>query len=393
MRFAPPRISLPAELTWLLGAAFGPDLPAIHGEPDSASRLAAQFDLGPRIVARHGAKELQERLGPAANEMIRAHRRAVAVALVAERTARQVAVLAAGRRLPIVFLKGFALQLVAPGPAGWRPFVDLDVLLSREDAAVLRQLLVADGWVAEGEADNPQHLPPVGSPEGTPVDIHFRLRGVRVGDTRWALAEELLAADLCLAAPGLPDGAWVPRPPLLAAHLAVHALEQHGHRPATYPLLRAVADIADLGAEIGDGAVTTVAGRFVGETITEEELGALCTLGRVLAAGRTPVAEGDDERSAAMLLRHIVAGVLDPVYRQGLAIDHTAGRLRQARRDGQLMRYIARKLKAPGDPPEAASGRSPRGLEFVGRRLLHPLHLAARLASSAAARLRRPFDR
>ena len=125
-----------------------------------------------------------------------ARRGAARAILAGERTALRLARLAEENALDIIFLKGAALQLLAPGPPGWRPFADLDVLLRRHDAARLRDLLVAEGWNAAGEPGNPQHLPPVRDPEGPPVDIHFRLRGVRVAAKRWATADELLAADL-----------------------------------------------------------------------------------------------------------------------------------------------------------------------------------------------------
>ena len=108
------------------------------------------------------------------------------------------------------------MQLVAPGAPGQRPLADLDVLLAREPATELRDTLVADGWAAAEEPGNPQHLPPVLDPRGTAVDIHFRLRGVRVAAERCATAGELLAGGLCRPA-GLAEGAWVPRPPLTAS--------------------------------------------------------------------------------------------------------------------------------------------------------------------------------
>lgn len=390
MRFTPPRAPLPVELRWLLAAAFGSELPPPAGEPGRAAELARTFDLGPRIVARHGAAALG-RLGEAAEEMIAAHRRAVAVALIAERTARRLAELA-GPELPMVYLKGFALTLLAPGPAGIRPLADLDVLLPQRGAEELRRRLLADGWVSEQEAGNPQHLPPLRPRQGLPVDLHFRLRGVRAGASRWATADELIAAGLCRPA-GLAGSGWIPGPALMAAHVAVHAFEQHGHRPATYPLLRAVADIADLTAAAEADDLEPGAAGLVGETLDPAGLQALFDLARILAEGRIPADASAGESAAAKLLRHVVAGSLDPVYRRGLAIDHTTQRLRQAYRDGRLMRYIAFKLRGPGDLPVTATGESAGGLESAGGRLMRPIRIGARLASAAIARLRRNLER
>ena len=135
------------------------------------------------------------------------------------------------------------------------------------------------------------------------------------------------------------------------------------------------------------------AGRFVSESLTEAELEAVFTLARVLTEGRPPDPERGEEQGADRLLRHIVAGTLDRAYRQSLALDHTAGRLREAHRDGELMRYIARKLKGPGESPEAGSRESASRSGSVRRRLSHPIHLCTRFAAAAAARLRRAFHR
>ena len=392
MRFHPPRAPLPAELGWLLEAAFGPRLPPPSGDPQRIAELARGFDLGPRIVARHGAAALRRLLGEASAGPIREHRRGVAVALAAEQTATRLGELAGQLGAPLLFLKGFALQRLLDGPAGWRPYLDLDVLLERNAADELRRRLLESGWKGSVEAGNPQHLPPLTSPEGTPVDVHFRLRGIRVAAARWATVGELLAAGLCRPA-GQGEKTWLPSPTLLAAHLAVHALEQHGHRPATYPLLRAVADLADLSSAVPEADLTGQAVALAAGSLAEDETRALFELASALAAG-TPAAAEDGDRGAGTLLRHIVAGVLDPGYRASLALDHTAARLREARRDGELMRYIARKLKGPAaTPPDAVAGESTGRAGSVRRRLLYPIHLCARFAAAAAARLRRAIDR
>ncbi len=392
MRFNPPRVSLPTELNWLLGAAFGPALPPLAGRPAFISELARRFDLGPRIDARHGAVALEQCLGSEAEESIRAHRRGVAVDLVSDRTARRLAALTAGHGMPILFLKGYALQQMLAGPAGWRPYVDLDVLLERPAAEKLRAMLLSDGWTSSTEAANPQHLPPITSPEGTLVDIHYRLRGIQVAAARWATVDELLAAGLCRPAE-LDGGSWLPRPPLMAAHIAVHALEQHGHRPATYPLLRAVADVADLVAAAEGEDLEEPAGQLIGGSLDNEEIRALFGLAGRFAEGRDSAGEDPGKSDAEILLRHIVAGVLDSDYHDSLALEHTTGRLREARRDGQLMRYIAQKLQDPGGSPEAASGGSARRPGPLRRRLLHLIHLCVRFTTAAAARLRRGSDR
>ena len=92
-RFRPPPTELAAELVWLLQAAFAPTWrsPPPGCDPAEIGRLAARFDLGPRIVARHGADRPRRWLGPAGEVLIRSHRRAVAGTLANERLAEQVA--------------------------------------------------------------------------------------------------------------------------------------------------------------------------------------------------------------------------------------------------------------------------------------------------------------
>ncbi len=58
------------------------------------------------------------------------------------------------------------------------------------------------------------------------------------------------------------------------------------------------------------------------------------------------------------------------------------------------MRYIAHKLKGPaGAPPDADSGEPLTRAGSLRRRLLYPIHLCARFAAAAAARLRRAIER
>jgi hypothetical protein len=175
----------------------------------------------------------------------------------------------------------------------------------------------------------------------------------------------------------------------MAAHLAVHALEQHGHRPSTYPLLRALADLADL-SDHYDGDLAGSAAPFLAESLAGDEIDAVFQLATLLAEGNSPEPANPTHRGAETLLRHIVAGTLDADYRASLAIQHTAGRLREARRDGELMRYIAQKF---GGSREAdAEGSTQRRNPFLGQ-LLHSFYLIARFAAAGAARMRRIFDR
>ncbi len=387
-RFTPPAIELPAALDWLLAAAFGPapPQPPRGAGTEQVASLAAEFGLGPRIVARHGARALGELLGDDVRPLLAAHRRAVALTLAADEAARRLADLAAAAAAPAIFLKGYALHLLRPGKPGLRPFVDLDVLVPEADADGLRQRLVADGWRALAGPANEQHLAPLVAPQGLPVDLHFRLRGVRLGAGGWVTADELLAGGLCQPAPGLAPPAAVPELPLIAAHLLAHGIEQHGYRPSTYALFWLLADLSDL---LPAGALPAPLAVAIAESVSARELAAALRLSALLAAGE-PVSGGDggSDRDAHLLLCHIVAGRLDATYRDSLRIRHTAGRLRTARSQGGLLRYISGKLYPSDGAIEAQYGRPPSRWGYLRRRLLRPPQLVAGMLRSALARRR-----
>lgn len=342
IRFRPPSLEPPAELRWLLAAAL-----AARWEPPPAAdgggriaELAARFDLAPRIVARHGAEKLRRALGDAAKPLERAHRGAVAQALASDRLAAEIAGHASRLDTEVIFLKGYALRRVAPGPAGLRPQADLDLLVSPRGARGLRDSLTAAGFRQAPVAANEQHLPPLLAPSGISVDLHFQLRGVTLGE-RWATAGELLAAGLCTRLAELPGSAWSPSMRLLTAHLLVHGIDQHGFRPLDYPLLRMVADLIDVLPRDTAAAPAGVA-QWIAAAVSRQELEAACGLAHCLAGGELPARDGSGAR---LLLDHIVAGTLDPRYARSLRRRHTAGRLRTALREKHLARYLFRKLR------------------------------------------------
>ncbi len=381
-RFAPPPGNVPAAAGWLLRAALGPALEPLPEPADEVGALAGRCELGPRLVARHGAAALTALLGEAARPLLAAHRRAAALGMAADHVARRLAERAAGDGLPLILLKGYALRRLLPAAADGRPFVDLDVLVPEEAAPALARRLVSDGWLAAPGPANEQHLAPLVAPEGLPVDLHFRLRGITFSG-EWATAERLLAEDLCAADPGL-SGASLPRPPLLAAHLLVHALEQHAWRPATYPLLWTAGDLVDLGAQDGWRELLAPVWPAVETTVSEREAAAMFRLCRHFAAPGGEALDDDAER----LLGHIVWGTLDDRYRRSLELRHTAGRLRQARARGRLLRYISHKLILTDGEIAARYGQQPSRWGLLGRRLLRPFELGARLARSLYARRR-----
>ncbi|MDX1502751.1 MAG: nucleotidyltransferase family protein [Thermoanaerobaculia bacterium] len=342
-RFRPPPGELSPELRAVVGLALAPAPPDSEAlDPDTLWELAGRLELREAMAGRlsgwpegggHGA--LRERL--------RSWRRlCVARDLLHEEAARQVAAAAADHGLPVIWLKGFALRQAGIHPSGRRAHRDLDLLTSREGAPLLDRLLGERGWRRHGRESNEQHLPPLESPEGCYLDIHFRLRGVRLGSRGWARAREVLEQPGTRAAEGVP-GSSLPGHDLLAAHVLVHAVAQHGHRPASYGLLRAVDDLAAL-LPTGEAWRRFAAGpyRWIARSVSRRELDALATLTSALARGELP--DPAEQPDADRLLRHAQAGATDPRYARSLRGRHRGERIREALAEGHLGAYLRRKL-------------------------------------------------
>ncbi len=417
LRFAPPPATVSAEAAWLLRAAFpstpashppapraespaaaGPDHAPLAGLPETAgldpavlADLADRLDLGPRIAARWPAAELTTAAGAElAARLDRRRRRAVAAALLYETVAAEIAAAAAELDTPLIVLKGFALHLHRVGPPGARPFTDLDLLAAAGPAARLHRRLLERGYREAGAPANDQHLSPLHSPQGGVVDLHFRIRGLRLpGTAGWATADQLLAADLCPPAPTPVAGARLPHRELLAAHALAHGIEQHGHRPASYPLLRMIADLADLLPSEADrrrfrgNALAWIAGQ-----VSPPEADAALDLTATLTAGHLPDPHDPDQAGAATLLAHALAGALDPGYREALRLTHASGRLAAARRHGRLPAYLAGKLLLSRAEVRLRYGEPATRWGYLRRQLLRPLELLLATTRAAAARLR-----
>lgn len=395
--FSPPAIEPSAEMRWLLRRAFGPAVDASDDDPGDVEevwRLARTFNLAPRVAARCGADALREALGASTAERFsHAHRTVVAATLAYEQLAGEVAREAARRSVPLLFLKGFALHLERLGPVGSRPFGDLDVLAPEERAAELHAGLVQNGFRALAAPANERHLPPLAAPRWGSVDLHFKLVGLETGslDATFASLEK---TGQCRPLEALAGRCLVPRRPLLAAHLIVHALRQHSNRPATYPLFRLLADLGDLLPATSDWRSFRRDGYgLIERRVGSAELDALETLAGCLAAGELPTRGASDPSPAGLLLRHILAAQLDSGYREWLRVRHTAARLGEARREGRLLPYLGRKLLAADGDVDPRYGRPRSRSGYLVRKLGRPFHLAWKLGKGALAGLPRRLGR
>lgn len=160
---------------------------------------------------------------------------------------------------------------------------------------------------ADGVAECDHQLLPFERERGERVELHRFLPGVsRPGERRFAGVEDLEAAGVLRPVAGWPEGTRVPNADVLAAHALVHGIAQHGLAPRSYPLMRMLADLIDLGATgLEGGALLARAHAWIARHVSLEEISAVHATVSALAAGRV-------ENSA--LLDHVLAGLLDDRY-------------------------------------------------------------------------------
>ncbi len=228
--------------------------------------------------------------------------------------AREVAAVALERGIPVVLLKGAALGASMRVEPGSRWSSDVDVLVSEDAIEGLAAALVERGFrCAEGTLDCEHQLPPFEREAGERVELHRFLPGVtRPGERRFVSLEALDAAGVLESLEGWPATTRVPRAGVLAAHALVHGIAQHGLSPRTYPLMRMLADLIDLGAAASDGeALMAEAQAWTVRHVNAEEVAAVRATVTALVAGRV---------ESSPLLDHVLAGLLDDRYADSLKL-------------------------------------------------------------------------
>ncbi|HKV09565.1 MAG TPA: nucleotidyltransferase family protein [Thermoanaerobaculia bacterium] len=378
LRFRPPRVAPPPELRWVLLRAFGPVGAPFPGvvDPAEALALARLFEVSARVAARQGRERLAAEQGEEAAAGFSGDRaRTTASGLRLLELAREVAEAAAGLGIPLALLKFAALEASGLEAAVHRPACDVDVLAPAGRARELQAALVRVGFRASNLPEPEHQLPTLEHPAGGAVEIHRFLPGVRPDGGASATFEILERHGLL--SPGEGRG-FVPVPEVQAAYALVHGLGQHGWWPSSYSLLKMVADVIDLSPE----ALTPRALSWVEQDVPAGEALAVRRLCERLSAGDDPLEEEDAPE--AVLLRHILAGRLDPDYesalRLGLFRSQPGDRPRLARLAGTVFLTRAQ-VDAIYGPP-----RHPLG--YLGRQLARPFDLLARTVRSAARSLR-----
>jgi hypothetical protein len=196
---------------------------------------------------------------------------------------------------------------------------DLDILVEETRLDRVTEALVAAGLV-RAEKWVPRHHPAVlRASSGVNVEIHTNLPHVRVGISgQFATVEALREAGLLEGAAGAGAHVKVASRELLTAHLVAHALVTHAYAPDAYPPLRILGDAIDLGLA-HEPALLGRSLRWIGTDVSEREVRSLAELANACAAGRVEeILAGDSD--AAMMLRHLLASILDSRYRRELRV-------------------------------------------------------------------------
>jgi len=354
-----------------------------------AERLSLQARIGGRtprpLLEREVGTELAVELGR--------HARATAgAALLGEKVCRDLAARARPLGVPLVFLKGVALHLTGVAPPGQRPLGDVDVLAPSGRVGELQAALVASGMAAMDVVPGEHQLQSLLHQTGMTVEVHRCVRGVRLGGSGSATAEELLAAGLCAPAPGLSDGSFVPGRELLAAHLLVHGLAQHGLDPGSYPMGRMIADAQDMGL-VGERFDEVLAGPFawIARDVSVDEAAAVSAVVERLAAGEDPGAVAGGEDPAGRLLRHVVAGVLDPRYRASIHLAGLADLVPAGGRGSRLAHLLRSSVWLTRSQVDAIYGPPRTEVGYLGRRLWRPFDLVWRVCRYGLAWARYRF--
>ncbi len=322
MRFWPPDAPTSPEWRWVLLRAFADG--SVRGTPLSkasdavaAARRLGQFS---RILARTAQEELKRDLGEHYANATAQHRIALARALALERTIAAVDAAAVALKAPYVLIKGAALAQSRITPFTHREAGDVDVLIEPNRAAEFQQALVVRGFREKGALRPMYHLPVLVDDSGGVIEVHT---GISNLGRRFELhMSDLVAKGMLETAKGLSAYAHVPFREFLLAHSISHGIAHHGFLPLTYPLVKMLADVIDIGVEKLGSSSGTIA-EWLKPVVSDGELDAVRTVAVHLTDG-TFEAIWNGQAPASRLLRHCVLGSLDERYARGLWLHHVA---------------------------------------------------------------------
>ena len=375
-RFRPPQHAVTAEERWCLLRAFarrGAAAPSIDAA--GVVELARALGLATRIAGRLGPAALRAELGDEASRaLLHDYASALGQAQALARATRRVAEAAAELGAPLVLLKRAALVALGFVDDAQREAVDVDVLVAEEALAALQGRLVAGGWRASDGSPADHQAAPLTDPDGTMIELHRFVPGLRVAGSRLeARLADLERAGALVALADWPGRVFAPTREVLAAHALVHGLDQHGLAPASYPLMRMLADIADL-EEAGVAPGRDAVERWTGTALSHAEVSAALTLVADLRRGAEPASP-----HASILLRHILVAAADPSYHESLSQRALVTQLTSGA-PSDRSRLFASVVFPTRAQLDAIYGGPRSGLGYALLRLWRPFDLGLRLA-------------
>ena len=305
----------------------------------------------------------------------------------------ELASAAAASAIPIVLLKFAALHAGGYVAEGSRAAGDVDVLVRERDAERATEILIRRGFRAAEMTMADHHLPPLQDGQGRVVELHTRLPGLRRPESRrFAGFEALEAAGGLEPAPGLGRGCHLLRRDPLVAHVVAHGLAHHGGADE-YPVTRMLADVID--RLPGDRRTSGMGAlEWIADDVPRRDLEAVLGLCDALEKGDLDGLDaGRDTRREAALLRHVLAGSLDPDYRSSLVISHLLRPLTDEPRWRKFLKMV-RYSVFPSDAQLATRFGLPSARLVDGRlRLAHAMRLARQLPRLARAARRVAWSR
>lgn len=321
-RFPDVSVSVNPELFWVLDRAFGPTATGAAGPVDGAraTALAWRLSVASRIGCRIAPPCLEAEIGGDGAAALRdAFHGDAAQAVVLLAVAREVAERAGQLGIPCVLLKFCALQLDGVLTLGSRSAGDVDILVPERAGREFCAALVAAGYRQDRGWAGDHQFSPLHHPGGPVVEVHRAVPGVLPGLTRRAATlDDLLSGGMLRAAPEVAPTTLLPVREFLVLHALVHGLAQHGMAPYTYPPLRVIADLNDLGVGPDEWrALANGSAPLLGRVLSPAELEAASGVSGHLQAGSARELLAGQvlrETLAARLLRHMLAGAVDGSY-------------------------------------------------------------------------------